>query len=205
MSQKEQSFTMKPTLTLLTALQATLHATDAPAKRPLLLANYYCWYHDGQHPKRPFLHWTYPSSETNALAKKAQKPGEPPPNSVFRPLAGLCDSDDPKVAEWHLHLAKALRIDAFLVDWCDTHNQLDQKLPLNVSPRSVVVVVRPLTTVFLCHPPSHLLPLLTGPSHHWAILLPLSKNRSSGTRPKCGDFFARAMRTSPMRSVRHGR
>lgn len=53
---------------LLLAPLAALTAADAPQKRPLLLANYYCWYHDGQHPKRPFLHWT-PSSETNALAK----------------------------------------------------------------------------------------------------------------------------------------
>jgi hypothetical protein len=113
---------------LLLAPLAALHADDTPAKRPLLLANYYCWYHDGQHPKRPFLHWTYPSSETNALAKKAQKPGEPPPNSVFRPLGGLYDSADPKVAEWHVQLAKAAGIDAFLVDWWDTHNALDQNV-----------------------------------------------------------------------------
>jgi Glycosyl hydrolase family 99 len=113
---------------LLLAPLATVLAADAPAKRPLLLANYYCWYHDGQHPKRPFLHWTYPSSETNALAKKAQKPGEPPPNSVFRPFVGLYDSADPKVAEWHVQLAKAAGIDAFIVDWWDTHNQLDQNV-----------------------------------------------------------------------------
>jgi len=102
--------------------------TGSVRPRPLLLANYYCWYHDGQHPKRPFLHWTYPSSETNALAKKAQRPGEPPLNSVFRPLAGLYDSADPQVAEWHVQLALAAGIDAFLVDWWDTHNQLDQNV-----------------------------------------------------------------------------
>jgi hypothetical protein len=76
------------TAVLLSSLTA-LNAVESLPKRPLLLANSYCWYHDGQHPKRPFLHWTYPSSETNALARKAQKPGEPPPNSVFRPLVGL--------------------------------------------------------------------------------------------------------------------
>lgn len=108
------------------ALCGVLHAADAPAKRPPLLANYYCWYHDGQHPKRPFMHWTYPSSATNSLAKNAQKSGEPPPNSVFRPLVGLYDSSDTKVAQWHVQLAKAAGIDAFLVDWWDTHNQLDQ-------------------------------------------------------------------------------
>ena len=110
------------------AFSCAATAADVPADRPLLLANYYCWYHDGQHAKRPFLHWTYPSSGTNALAKQAQKPGEPPPNSVFRPLAGLYDSADPKVAEWHVKLAKAAGIDAFLVDWWDSHNELDQNV-----------------------------------------------------------------------------
>ncbi len=113
---------------LLLAAVLALTASLASANRPLLLANYYCWYHNGQHPKQPFLHWTYPSSETNALAKKSQRPGEPPPNSVFRPLAGLYDSADPKVAEWHVQLAKSAGIDAFLVDWWDTHNQLDQNV-----------------------------------------------------------------------------
>jgi len=113
---------------LLLAPLAALRAADAPPKRPLLLANYYCWYHDGQHPKQPFLHWTYPSSATNTLAKKAQQPGEPPPNSVFRPLVGFYESADPKVAEWHVQLAKAAGIDAFLVDWWDTHNALDHNV-----------------------------------------------------------------------------
>jgi hypothetical protein len=105
-----------------------LTASLASGERPLLLANYYCWYHDGQHSKRPFLHWTYASSETNALAKKAQRPDEPPPNSVLRPLADLYDSADPKVAEWQVQLAKSAGIDAFPVDWWDTHNQLDQNV-----------------------------------------------------------------------------
>ena len=102
-------------LTILLLLLGPLTGA-ALEQRPLLLANYYCWYHDGQHPKRPFLHWTYPSSATNALARQAQQPGEPPPNSVFRPLAGFYDSADPKVAEWNVQLAKAAGIDAFLVD-----------------------------------------------------------------------------------------
>jgi len=121
---------MKTALTLLACLLlapgAVLEAADAPPKRPLLLANYYCWYHDGRHPTRPFEHWTYPGSSTNPLAKQAQKPGEPPPNSVFRPLAGLYDSADPRIAEWHVQLAQAAGIDAFLVDWWDTHQGLDE-------------------------------------------------------------------------------
>jgi hypothetical protein len=75
-------------------------AGDAPHNRPLLLANYYCWYHDGAHAAKPFQNWTYPASATNALARAAQRAGEPPPNSVLRPLAGWYDSADPAVAEW---------------------------------------------------------------------------------------------------------
>lgn len=108
-------------------------ATLDAAERPFLLANYYCWYHDGRHLQRPFLHWTYPASANNVRAKEAQRPGEPPPNSVLRPLAGLYDSADPKVAEWHVQLAKAAGIDAFLVDWWDTHNGLDQNVDRGIA------------------------------------------------------------------------
>jgi len=89
--------------------------------RPLVFAAYYCWYPTGDHPRQPWLHWTYPSSQTNALSLKSRRPGEPPPNSAARPLIGLYDSADPAVAEWHARLAKAAGIDAFLVDWWDTH------------------------------------------------------------------------------------
>jgi hypothetical protein len=125
--------------TLLTCLLlsqlAALLAADAPG--PLLLANYYCWYHDSTHPTKPFDHWTYKASETNPLAKNAQQPGEPPPRSVLRPLVGLYDSTDTSVAEWHVQLAKAAGIDAFLVDWWDTHKGLDQ-----VVERGIVAAVQ---------------------------------------------------------------
>lgn len=100
----------------------------AATKKPLLFANYYCWYHSGTHPHRPYLQWTYPASDVNILAQKARKPGEPPPNSVLRPLCGWYDSADTKIAEWHVKLAKAAGIDAFLVDWWDSHNGLDQNV-----------------------------------------------------------------------------
>ena len=105
-----------------------VRAVDAPENRPLVLANYYCWYHDGAHAAKPYQNWTYPASASNALARAAQRAGEPPPNSVLRPLAGWYDSADPAVAEWHVHLAKAAGIDAFLVDWWDTHNGLDRNV-----------------------------------------------------------------------------
>jgi arylsulfatase A-like enzyme len=111
-----------------TSAQPSSQPPITPISRPLLLANYYCWYHDGQHPKRPFDHWAYPASAGKELANKAKRAGEPSPNSVFRPLAGLYDSADPKVAAWHVQLAKAAGIDAFLVSWWDTHNALDQNV-----------------------------------------------------------------------------
>lgn len=117
-----------PFIILLWALAALCAAAGAPSSKPLLFANYYCWYHDGKREQQPFLHWNYPASADNPLAKRAQKPGEPAPNSVFRPLAELYDSADPQVAEWHVRLAQAAGIDAFLVDWWDTHQGLDQNV-----------------------------------------------------------------------------
>jgi hypothetical protein len=86
---------------LLLATSGTLLAAAAPKPdRPLLFAAYYVWYHTGGHPRQPWAHWTYPAAGTNALAIKAQRPGEPPPASAARPLAGLYDSADPLIAEW---------------------------------------------------------------------------------------------------------
>lgn len=50
-----------------------------------------------------------------------QRAGEPPPSSAAYPLAGLYDSADPAVAEWHVKLAQAAGIDAFLVHWWGVH------------------------------------------------------------------------------------
>jgi hypothetical protein len=132
-----------PFIILLWALAALSAAAGAPSSKPLLFANYYCWYHDGKREQQPFLHWTYPASADNPLAKRAQKPGEPAPNSVFRPLAGLYDSADPQVAEWHVRLAQAAGIDAFLVDWWDTHQGLDQNVD-----RGIVAAARKLKFKF---------------------------------------------------------
>lgn len=112
---------------LLCALTALLLAADAPKPgKPLLFAAYYVWYHTGDSPRQPWSHWTYPASETNALALKAQVRGEPAPASAARPLAGFYDSADTRIAEWHVQLAQAAGIDAFLVSWWDTVNGLDQ-------------------------------------------------------------------------------
>lgn len=98
---------------------------EGRAPRPLLLAAYYVWYHDGSHAERPWSHWTCPAAATNALALKERRAGEPPPASAARPLAGWYDSGDPAVAEWHVRLAQAAGVDAFLVSWWGSHNGLD--------------------------------------------------------------------------------
>jgi hypothetical protein len=105
----------------------------APA-RPLLVAAYYVWYRTGSHGKWPWSHWSYAGSESNALAKAEQRPGEPPPASAARPLVGLYDSADPAVVEWHVKLAQAAGLDAFLVDWWDAVKGQDEVIDGVVRP-----------------------------------------------------------------------
>lgn len=123
---------MSPLARLLAALLllplAAVRGVDAPARdatKPLLFAAYYCWYHAPTNAVEPWLHWTYPASASNAVAMAAQRPGEPPLNSAARPLAGFYDSSDANIAEWHVKLAQAAGIDAFLVDWWGEHRGLD--------------------------------------------------------------------------------
>jgi hypothetical protein len=52
--------------------------------------------------------------------------GEPLFASPARPLAGLYDSADPQIARWHVRLAQAAGIDAFLVSWWDRFKGRDQ-------------------------------------------------------------------------------
>jgi len=117
---------------LLLAPLAALHAAEAPS-RPLLFAAYYCWYHSATNAQKPWLHWTYPAAATNALVLREQRPGEPPLASAARPLAGFYDSADPAVAEWHVRLAQAAGLDAFLVDWWGEHNGLDRAVDSGIA------------------------------------------------------------------------
>lgn len=116
---------MKAFVLLLTVLLPVFRGLAADRPRPLLFAAYYCWYHAPTNAVEPWLHWTYPASKSNAVALAAQRPGEPPLNSAARPLAGFYDSADQAVAEWHVKLAQAAGIDAFLVDWWGEHRGLD--------------------------------------------------------------------------------
>lgn len=95
-------------------------------KKPMLLAAYYVWYHSGANPQSPWAGWTRPQGAGNALAQQEQRPGEPLLASAARPLAGCYDSADPAVADWHVRLAQAAGIDAFLVSWWDTVAGRDQ-------------------------------------------------------------------------------
>jgi hypothetical protein len=101
---------------------------EKEVKPPLLLANYYTWYHAGDHPDEPWSHWTYDQSKTNTKALTQQREGQPPPASSAYPLAGFYDSADAEIAGWHVQLAQSCGIDAFLVDWWENHKGLDQAI-----------------------------------------------------------------------------
>ena len=93
-------------------------AVAQPTTRPIVLCPYYTWYETAD-SKQPWSHWTYP--EVKAIAgeenDRPAKPGDPLLASAAYPLAGLYRSGDRAIAEWHVRLAKAVGIDAFLVSW----------------------------------------------------------------------------------------
>ena len=60
--------------------------------KPLLFANYYAWYHDGNHPDHSWAGWTRKESKENPRALSEQRQGEPPRSSAAYPLVGLYDS-----------------------------------------------------------------------------------------------------------------
>jgi hypothetical protein len=96
---------MKPTLTLLTALLlAPLAALHAAENKPALWAVYYAWYQTADGPHGKSAMWTVDDANQT-------------PRSKARPLIGCYDSDNPDVARWHVRLAKAAGIEAFLCSW----------------------------------------------------------------------------------------
>ena len=78
-------------------------AADAPRRTPMFAA-YYVWYSTGDGPHARWCGWG-----------TRDKPGVLA--SAARPLIGPYDSDDREVVRWHMRLAKAAGIDAFLVSW----------------------------------------------------------------------------------------
>lgn len=112
--------------TILCLLILAPAAPGESAVRPLVYAAYYIWYRTDDHPRQPWRHWTRDEvtrlhGEANPLAR----PGEPPLASMAYPLAGLYSSHDPAVARWHMAVARAAGIDAFLVSWWGRHNETD--------------------------------------------------------------------------------
>lgn len=102
-------------------------AAPAEPTRPMVFAAYYIWYTDGSAPAAAWRHWTHPDvvrlhGRDNPLAQ----PGDPPLASAAYPLAGLYSSRDPAVAEWHMRLARAAGIDAFLVSWWGRNQETDE-------------------------------------------------------------------------------
>jgi len=81
---------------LLLAPLATLYAAD---NKPSLWTVYYAWYQTGGKSSM----WTVD--------------GTTKPRSKAQPLIGYYDSDNPDVVHWHVRLAKAAGIEAFLVSW----------------------------------------------------------------------------------------
>jgi hypothetical protein len=103
---------------MLLAPPLALYAADAPAPKPgkpLLFAAYYIWYETGTNPAngKPWRPW---------LIDEQASIGPDGPNaeqiaSSAWPLIGLYNSRDPVVTDWHVRLAKAAGLDAFLVSW----------------------------------------------------------------------------------------
>ena len=111
-------FVLKPCTFLLMALASLCEqhrdhvkpaASVAPASKhqTALWAMYYAWYETATGPHGRWRLW---SEDKTAHPK-------PKPNSKAQPLIGYYDSDNPEVVRWHVRLAKAAGIDAFLVSW----------------------------------------------------------------------------------------
>jgi len=100
--------------------------------RPMLLACYYVWYRTGEDKQSPWSNWTRKEAQASPEARRTRRPGEPPLSSAAYPLAGLYDSGDPAVAAWHVALAKAAGIDAFLVSWWDRFRGRDRSFETGI-------------------------------------------------------------------------
>ena len=103
--------------TLLPKRTETQHCPDAPA----LLSVYYTWYSTAEGPHGVWAGWG-PGPPSQG-APSGTNPSHVLPDgmrdisSCAYPLVGLYNSDDAEVVRWHIRLAKAAGIDAFLVDW----------------------------------------------------------------------------------------
>jgi hypothetical protein len=96
------------------------------ARKPMAFAAYYIWYNTGEHPQKPWSHWTHDGvKKIHGDANPLGKPGDPLLASSAYPLVGLYSSNDAAIAAWHMKLAQAAGIDAFLVSWWGSNNGTD--------------------------------------------------------------------------------
>jgi hypothetical protein len=91
-------------LALLLAAPLALRAGES---KPALWAVYYAWYETATGPHGKWSLWCDAKPASTNLQ----------PRSKAQPLIGYYDSDDPAVVRWHVRLAKAAGIEAFLVSW----------------------------------------------------------------------------------------
>lgn len=115
------------------ALPAVNAFAGSGHSRPLVFASYYVWYGSGE-AREPYAGWVRPNMRVPAEARGHGSHGEPHIASTAYPLAGLYDSADPDVAEWHVRLAKSAGIDAFLVSWWGAHKGRDRAFEQGVLP-----------------------------------------------------------------------
>ena len=110
-------------LSLCLVAQAVL-ADTIPEGPPRVFAAYYTWYGAPWGQAGAFAHWTYDRKDNEDSSQGTYDPENvvlPPAiralSSGAYPLIGPYDSMEPEVVRWHMRLAKAAGIDAFLVDW----------------------------------------------------------------------------------------
>lgn len=86
-----------------------------------LFANYYTWYATGDGPHGKWTGWG--SEAPGLLAPEGTAParllpsGEHEIAGMAYPLAGPYDSTNREIVRWHIRLAQAAGIEAFMVDW----------------------------------------------------------------------------------------
>ncbi len=106
--------------TLCLGLSSFVLGESVPEKKTekKVLAHYMCWFEN-----RPYRggfrmeHWSYKLHGTPHDAEKVLESGKRDISSVFYPLLGVYDSNDPDVIEYHVLSAKAAGIDGFVIDW----------------------------------------------------------------------------------------
>lgn len=87
-----------------------------PGKK--VLAHYMCWFENRPYRGNVQLeHWSYKLHGTPHDAQNILPDGKRDVASVYYPLIGPYDSNDPDVIEYHVLSAKVAGIDGFVIDW----------------------------------------------------------------------------------------